>query len=220
MSEQVYTLIADFSITGNAAYLSHQETLTLFERAMIRAEVPLIFSSGFNPRPHLSIPLPRSVGVQSAAERLCAAVRFSKGIIPQDLSGGIQRQLPVGCTIRQIQCREGKITFQPRSVRYAFFVEPPAETALMQHCQQCRQSIQDKRPIEVQRLNAKTGHFVKLDISPFVEKMDIFADRIELVCRVSPAGTVRVDEMMQWLHLDQPMLREPVLRMEVQWEQN
>ncbi|MCI0499819.1 MAG: DUF2344 domain-containing protein, partial [Planctomycetales bacterium] len=76
MQEHVYTLIADFSIEGNPAYLSHQETLTLFERALVRARVPLVFSGGFNPRPHLSIPLPRSVGTQSAAERICAQVSF------------------------------------------------------------------------------------------------------------------------------------------------
>lgn len=220
MNEQVYTLVADFSISGNAAYLSHQETLTLFERALIRAGVPLVFSKGFNPRPHLSIPLPRSVGVQSAAERLCAAVCFSKDTVPHDLMDSIQRQLPVGCTIRDVQCKAGKITFQPRSVHYVFFVEPTAGVSLIRHWEQCRQSIQDKRPIEVQRFNTKTGHSARLDILPYIEKIELSAGRIDMVCRVSPAGTVRVDEMMQWLSIGWPILKEPVLRIEVQWEQN
>ena len=72
MQKQIYTLVVDFSIEGNLAYLSHQETLTLFERALVRASVPLVYSMGFNPHPHLSIPFPRSVGTQSARDRVCA----------------------------------------------------------------------------------------------------------------------------------------------------
>ena len=52
MQRQVYTLVIDFSVQGDLAYLSHQETLKMFERALIRASVPFVYSKGFNPHPH------------------------------------------------------------------------------------------------------------------------------------------------------------------------
>ena len=85
MQKQIYTLVVDFSIQGDLAYLSHQETLKMFQRALIRASVPLAFSMGFNPHPRLSIPFPRSVGTQSLRDRVCATVELSEGFPVEDL---------------------------------------------------------------------------------------------------------------------------------------
>ena len=65
-------LILTFRIEGNLCYLSHHETVSMLQRALIRAGVRLIYSQGFNPRPRLSLPLPRAVGVRSDCEMLCA----------------------------------------------------------------------------------------------------------------------------------------------------
>ena len=64
------TLVVKFRISGSLSYLSHRETMTMFDRALVRAQVKLKYSEGFNPRPKLSLPLPRSVGIASDAELL------------------------------------------------------------------------------------------------------------------------------------------------------
>lgn len=59
-----------FEKVGNAVWMSHLDTMRLFQRAFKRAELPLKHTQGFNPRPSVSIALPLSVGVESRCELL------------------------------------------------------------------------------------------------------------------------------------------------------
>ena len=59
-----------FEKKGNAIWISHLDTMRLFQRAFKRAGLPLTHSKGFNPRPSVSIALPLSVGVESSCELL------------------------------------------------------------------------------------------------------------------------------------------------------
>ena len=57
-----------FSKTGRAIYISHLDLMATMQRAFSRAECPLKYSEGFNPRPQISIALPLSVGTASLCE--------------------------------------------------------------------------------------------------------------------------------------------------------
>ena len=52
-------------------FLSHAETMRLFQRACVRAGVKVAYSQGYNPHQRMSLVLPRSVGVESDDELLC-----------------------------------------------------------------------------------------------------------------------------------------------------
>lgn len=218
MQEKRYTLTADFEVQGRLAYLSHQETLTLFQRAFIRAKLPLAFSAGFNPRPKLSIPLARSVGTQSGVERICAGLLTEAAIDIQHARQALQSQLPDGCRIVDVQCVEGKQVFYPAEVRYAFMLSEPADECLRQHWQTCRDALAEGGCIEIQRYRAKKRKWETFNLSPFVQRLDFTDDCVEVTCHVSQAGTVRVDELMGWLNLAVSMLSEPVRRTAIQWQ--
>lgn len=216
--KQVNTWIADFTMAGRLAYLSHQETLTLFTRALVRAGVPLVFSAGFNPRPHLSLPLPRSVGVQSDAERLCAAVEYAQLPDAESVRLDVQRQLPEGCTLRDASFVTGRPSCQPSGYRLRFSLHGSLPPGQRDHIRDCLAVQQDGSPLVVQRFVAKKNIHKPFDISPYVEKAELTEDNtIDVRCRVSPEGTVRVDELMQWLKLQPEDLREPVRRVEIYW---
>lgn len=55
-------------ITGRLRFLSHLETVKMFERGMRRAKFPMKFSQGFNPHPNISSAAPLPVGVASEYE--------------------------------------------------------------------------------------------------------------------------------------------------------
>lgn len=59
-----------FTKTGNAVWISHLDTMRLFQRAFKRSGFHLKHTQGFNPRPSVSIALPLSVGVESLCELL------------------------------------------------------------------------------------------------------------------------------------------------------
>ena len=63
-AESVPVLIK-FSVRGSLRFLSHAETLRVFQRACVRAGIEIQYTEGFNPRPKLSLGLPRTVGVES-----------------------------------------------------------------------------------------------------------------------------------------------------------
>ena len=59
-----------FSKTGRAKYISHLDLMRTFQRAFLRAELPVRPTEGFNPHAFVSIPLPLSVGYSSSCEVL------------------------------------------------------------------------------------------------------------------------------------------------------
>ena len=59
-----------FEKTADAVWISHLDTMRLFQRAFKRAGLHLKHTQGFNPRPSVSIALPLSVGVSSRCELL------------------------------------------------------------------------------------------------------------------------------------------------------
>ena len=59
-----------FEKKGRAVWISHLDTMRLFQRAFKRSGFHLKHTQGFNPRPSVSIALPLSVGVESYCELL------------------------------------------------------------------------------------------------------------------------------------------------------
>lgn len=56
--------------TGRIRFISHLDLMTLFQRAAFRANVPVVFSQGFNPHPKIAFGPALSVGIESEAEYL------------------------------------------------------------------------------------------------------------------------------------------------------
>jgi len=61
-------IVFTFSKTGPAAFISHLDLMTVFERALARAGYQPRFTEGFNPKPRLEFANPLSLGLSSAEE--------------------------------------------------------------------------------------------------------------------------------------------------------
>ncbi|MBQ0135783.1 MAG: TIGR03936 family radical SAM-associated protein [Oscillospiraceae bacterium] len=59
-----------FEKTGDAKYISHLDLMRCFSRALTRAEVPLWYTEGFNPRPYMNFAMPLSLGMEGLSEIL------------------------------------------------------------------------------------------------------------------------------------------------------
>lgn len=59
-----------FTKTGNLQFISHLDLMRTVVRLMLRAEIPVAVTEGFNPHPKISFVLPLSVGTQSECEYL------------------------------------------------------------------------------------------------------------------------------------------------------
>ncbi|MCL5256965.1 MAG: TIGR03936 family radical SAM-associated protein [Chloroflexi bacterium] len=81
-------------------YISHLDLMRLLERALRRADLPLDYSLGFNPRPKISIAAPLAVGVTGTAELMDITLYQLVG--PQHLLERLNASLPAGVHVSSV----------------------------------------------------------------------------------------------------------------------
>jgi radical SAM-linked protein len=115
----VSRLLVKFSKEGDAAYLSHRETMRALERALRRSGLPLCFSEGFNPRPKVSFSPALPLGVSAYAEYLEVKVAGLGDL--EAARERMNRALPQGITVREIKPMPLHIPKLSRWARYGLY---------------------------------------------------------------------------------------------------
>ena len=215
-------LLVTFRIEGNLRFLSHQETLTMFHRALVRADVDLRYSQGFNPRPKLSLPLPRSVGVRSDNELLFFSLSDKVQVFnTEQIKEWINTELPCGCEIIDIDITSGKTSIQPISAEYVFTLTDFADVEKTKDgIEQLLRSIEGENPVTVERWAGKNKTHRRIDVSPYIDSIEYRGLAIVVRCNITQAGSVRVDEILELLQINPSMITGSVERRAVQWRDN
>jgi radical SAM-linked protein len=213
-TNETIQLVVRFRIGGSLRFLSHAETLRVFQRACVRAGFPIRYTEGFNPHARLSLPLPRPVGVESEDELL--SVRVLGEPDTSRIKAELAAQLPEGCDLLSASITKPGASFQPRSATYVLPVRPERldETLGATVGQlMARESLVFQRKMDDNGLRVKT-----VDVRGFLRSIE-FDDRSIIVeCAIGPAGSIRVDEILELLGLNESKLSGPVRRMKVQWQ--
>ena len=83
---------------GKVRFTSHRDVARIWERALRRAGVPVLYSEGFSPRPKMSFGLALSTGYTSDAEYLDVELdaAWAAGIDHEALAGELTASLPAG----------------------------------------------------------------------------------------------------------------------------
>ena len=68
--QTAYVQRASFVREGATTFLGHLDLMTCFERAARRAELPILYSQGYNPRPMMVFALPLGVGIETRCDYL------------------------------------------------------------------------------------------------------------------------------------------------------
>jgi hypothetical protein len=90
-------LVFSFSKTGTAAFISHLDLMTVFERALARAGYSPRFTEGFNPKPRLEFANPLSLGLSSEEE--IAGIDLYDFDTQADFVERMNRSLPEGLRV-------------------------------------------------------------------------------------------------------------------------
>ncbi len=108
-----------FTVEGDLRFLSHRNMMTLCERSAARAKLPIRFSEGFNPRPKLSLLLPRPVGVASQCELLIIEFdRDAAYLSESDLASRLGEQFPGGMKLIKVEPLPDKPKARVKAVTY------------------------------------------------------------------------------------------------------
>jgi hypothetical protein len=243
-------LVIKFRIRGSLRFLSHAEMLKVFQRACIRAGLQVQHSQGFNPRPKLSLPLPRSVGVETDDDLLCLGVHVPEAsyvlchakttsseakrvsepentpnaqyAIRNTIMASLSEQLPAGCELISVCLAGPKMSFQPCSATYVLPIQQEYDD--------------DKLTARIGRLLASdslcvtrdsgamsrgTRHSIKnVDVRPFLKSIELHDKDVVVECVITSAGSIRVDEILNLLELDAENLTGPVRRTNIEWKNN
>jgi radical SAM-linked protein len=89
-----------FSRGEEIKYISHLDLLRLWQRALVRAGIPLAYSEGFSPHPRMSLAVPLALGVTGEAELM--DIYLAKWASPHTFTAAMARQLPLGVKIEQV----------------------------------------------------------------------------------------------------------------------
>lgn len=93
-----------FAKEGRARYISHLDLMRTFQRAFMRADIPIKHTEGFNPHPFISIALPLSLGFSSQCEIL--EFGLLEGTDRAHVPARLNAVLPEGVEV--LECYEGQ----------------------------------------------------------------------------------------------------------------
>lgn len=220
-------VVVKFRIGGNLRFLSHAETVRVFHRACVRGGIKIAHSAGFSSRPKLSLPLPRTVGVESEADLLCLYVPAlqcsDEGPATSQLhfdceafAAALGCQLPDGCQLVSVETAERNTPFHPVSATYVLPVRQEYLSSKL------RARIEDFLASGTFNLTRRTdakGNTRSVDVRRFLKSIELDEGVVVVECRISSAGSIRVEEILRILGLDLQMLAGPISRSAVQWEQ-
>ena len=211
------TLVVSFSIVGGLRFLSHRQTATMLERALIRAGVELGYSEGFNPHPRMSLPLPRTVGIATEKDILTASVLSGEG--SEILKDSIACQVPEGCQINDVFLCPGKTSFKSQSVLYEFGL---GESVCEGRFQKARESLCENLrtgiAIMVERKGSKRKRARTVNVGAFIESVELDEKTLRVRCSVTAKGSIRPGELLELLALDAEMLSGGIVRKDVKWD--
>ena len=223
-------MLIRFRVHGNFRFLSHSETISVFQRACVRAGIKIKHSQGFNPHPRMSLTLPRSVGVESEDELL-----YIETVCPPDESADCQslsqietmlsHQLPDGCELFEVSAAEKKDRPQATMATYLFAVKEQYFSDELKNRAKCllaseQLNLQRKKPLSNSRLpKSASKHKIKeIDVRPFLESIEFENRNIIVECRIQPNGSIRIDEILKLMELDTEKLAAPIKRTKVEWQ--
>lgn len=96
-----YRLRLTFAKKPHLKYISHLDLALVWERALRRAQIPLAYSQGFNPRPKIQIASGLPLGTSGSAEIMDIIV--TAPIDPTTARQRISETLPLGMTLHSIE---------------------------------------------------------------------------------------------------------------------
>lgn len=202
MSESpiVQRLHITFGKSGMLKYTGNLDIAKVWERVLRRAQLPILYTQGFNTRPRISLAVPLPLGMTSECEILDVSLKEEI-----DITGLAEKLLavsPDGLTIQHIE------------------VVPPNAPSLQPLIHSADYRITFVDPVDIQLVESSVDTFLARDQIPVIEMKrgkksayDIRSLVHSMVVETGPSivahlavgnrGNLRPDDLLKHLHLDQ-----------------
>jgi radical SAM-linked protein len=182
--ESPRTLRIRFRKTGALQYISHLDLMRTMTRVMARAHLPIRYTGGYSPKPHLVFSAPLPVGAQSPREFVDVAVL--REIDLADVVARLNEGLPADLAVEEAYYATTKLT-DAVSAEYVISVRTTGASAAL--AADCAARLSD-RPMTVLK-KTKSGE-KDVDISGAILQANAIydekEDRLVLTVRLAAEG--------------------------------
>jgi radical SAM-linked protein len=191
-----------FAQCAEVKYISHLDLMRVWQRALRRANVPLAYSHGFNPRPKLSFASALPVGFTGRAEVL--DVMLERRMTPRQFVSCLQKELPAGLHLvsaEEVPSASRPLSTQVIAAEYEVFVESADAPEVMQ------ERLHNLLAAEtISRRRERPGKVQVYDLRPLIRQLWIAGRQgdtyvLGMRLQADEQGTGRPDEVMAALDM-------------------
>jgi len=183
-------------------YISHLDLMRTWERALRRAQVPLAYSEGFNPRPKISIAAPLPVGFTGRGEVM--DIVLSRRTSPYSFAKRLKPHLPPGLEILSVEEVYLSLPSLPSQMRYAEYrVVVEREETLAEMEKRVEQVLSAQ---SLPRQRERKGKVTEYDLRPLIDNLWIESREgttcvLEMRLQSDSQATGRPDEVLEAMGL-------------------
>ncbi len=201
-----------YAIDGDLRFISHQDSLRLFRRALARAGIGVRHSEGFNPRPKLRIALPRPVGVASLDELLIVEMDSVEN--PSDVLTRLSAQVPQGMRLLSAEKPADHHRYLPCEVECELAIDPSQRDVTADAISR----FLSRETVIVQRTTPGNASMKSVDIRQYVRDMTVTEGKVGWTQTVTQSGTARMTEVLDAIGLSAGDHLQCVVRRRVSYQ--
>lgn len=183
-------------------YISHLDVTRTWERVFRRAQLPVAYSKGFNPRPRFQIAAALPVGVIGRAELL--DIWLDETLSPDETLSRLLPTLPPGLDVldvKEVEVKSPSLQSQMRAAEYRAVVhsQEPVEAIRARV-----QALFDAPTLPRQRHHK--GKLQTYDLRPLIQEITVTSGDddqhiLDMRLQASPQGAGRPDQVLDVLGL-------------------
>ncbi len=201
VSPVVQRLRITFGKSGSLRYTSNLDMAKVWERVLRRAELPLLYTRGFNTRPRISLAMPLPLGISSECEILDISLRERMDFCAANLSERLLAVSPAGLSIvdiKEVDPRSSTMQSLILSAEYRIHFHDALERADLQRK---LDDLLAQESIIVERRRRRKRSV--MDVRPLILSLEI-DDNADLLAHLSVGdrGNLRPDHLLELLELD------------------
>lgn len=208
-------MIVRFGIFGNLRFLSHIETYKFLQRLLIRKKIQTVFSQGYNPRPKMSLVLPRPVGAASDDEMLVAEI--ADNLNDAEVTEKLKNSAVDGFKINSVQIHNCKLSFAAERAVYRFELKPSIRDEVIKRIELLMLEKNNGQSFIIDRVSEKNRKKT-FNVYDFIENINFFDNTADVRVVISNDGSIRIEEILQILNITTENLANPILRTAVLWK--
>ena len=152
-----------YTKTGRIRFISHLDVMRALTRALNRADIPVAYSKGFNPRPKISMGPPLPLGYESRCEM--ADLVLARMLPPVTLHQQLGAALPEGLNLMETDWASGSLQSLSGASSVCYMIELKGNRAFDDAGALIRDFL-EKDSVSVERIR-KDAHKV-IDVRPLV----------------------------------------------------